>query len=232
SRRVIEARASPAEAGYGYRFATWDAPRRDQPASGGLMPAKKSQEISRPTQITKPKKLKTETAGSFPIPSCHSFLKLERTAIEKCQDEKDHSERVGFADGGRHFRRDIRGSTEGGTQTDQECHHEAEDEFRKALPDLRDLGFIRCHVDMVGPDIAEHEGPDVDERVDEYFHGGSGAEDPARLISHALGCRFRQNQRFGDAAASDRRTIGFDRQSNPGACDQWLLPEKSLCQER
>src|SRR5262252_10188790 len=30
------------------------APRNDQPASGGLMPLKNSQEIIRPTQITKP----------------------------------------------------------------------------------------------------------------------------------------------------------------------------------
>jgi hypothetical protein len=31
----------------------------DQPASGGLMPAKNSQEISKPTQITKPNRLMT-----------------------------------------------------------------------------------------------------------------------------------------------------------------------------
>src|SRR5215470_8264206 len=35
------------------------APRNDQPASGGLMPLKNSQEIMRPTQITKPNRLMT-----------------------------------------------------------------------------------------------------------------------------------------------------------------------------
>src|SRR5258707_13976947 len=35
------------------------APRNVQPASGGLMPLKNSQEISRPTQITKPNRLMT-----------------------------------------------------------------------------------------------------------------------------------------------------------------------------
>src|SRR5262245_54135044 len=35
------------------------APLKDQPASGGLMPLKNSQEISRPTQITKPNRLTT-----------------------------------------------------------------------------------------------------------------------------------------------------------------------------
>src|SRR5215831_11341504 len=33
------------------------APRNGQPASGGLMPLKNSQEIMRPTQITKPNRL-------------------------------------------------------------------------------------------------------------------------------------------------------------------------------
>src|SRR5262245_19864724 len=35
------------------------APRNGQPASGGLMPLKNSQEIMRPTQITKPNRLMT-----------------------------------------------------------------------------------------------------------------------------------------------------------------------------
>src|SRR2546430_16930772 len=62
---------------------------------------------------------------------------------------------------------------------------------------------------MVGPDIAEHEGPDADENVDEHFHRGGGAEDPARLVVHALARRLRQNQGFGNAAAGNRRTARF-----------------------
>src|SRR5262245_29937193 len=85
---------------------------------------------------------------------------------------------------------------------------------------------------MVGPDIAEHEGPDADENVDEHFHRGGGAEDPARLIGHALRRGLRQDQRFGDAAARDRRAFGFDGKSDPGARDQRLLPQERLRQER
>src|SRR5262249_6393450 len=44
-----------ADIGFRHRY----APRNDQPASGGLMPLKNSQEIMRPTQITKPNRLMT-----------------------------------------------------------------------------------------------------------------------------------------------------------------------------
>src|SRR5262249_46973947 len=59
------------------------APRNVQPASGGLMPLKNSQEISRPTHVTKPNRLMTWRGAGVPKPSCHSFLKLDRTPIEK-----------------------------------------------------------------------------------------------------------------------------------------------------
>src|SRR5262249_17330049 len=59
------------------------APRNGQPASGGLMPLKNSQEIMRPTQIPKPKRLMKETAASLPMPPSHNSLKLDRTPIEK-----------------------------------------------------------------------------------------------------------------------------------------------------
>src|SRR5262249_23134706 len=54
-----------------------------QLASGGLTPLKNSHEISSPTQITKPNRLTRYTAARLPMPSCQSFLKLERTPIEK-----------------------------------------------------------------------------------------------------------------------------------------------------
>src|SRR6516225_9467128 len=140
---------------------------------------------------------------------------------EERQDEKDHPERVGFADRGGDFGGDIRRSTERKVETDHEGHHEAEDELREALPDFGDSRLVRRDVDMVGPDVAENEGPDADENVDEHFHRSGGAEDPSRLIRHALRRRLRQDQRFGDAAAGDRRAVGLDGKSDPatsGSC--------------
>src|SRR5262249_61014775 len=98
------------------------------------------------------------------------------------QDEKDHPERVGFADRDGDLRGDIRRSTERKVETDHERQHEAEDELREALPDLHDFSLVRRHVDMVGPDIAEAETPAANEKVDEHLHPGGGAENPSRWI--------------------------------------------------
>src|SRR5262249_5605514 len=65
-----------------------------QLAKGGLTPLKNSQEISRPTQITKPNRLTKYTAASRPMPSCQSFLKLESTPIEKKVRMKNTTRKV------------------------------------------------------------------------------------------------------------------------------------------
>ena len=49
---------------------------------------------------------------------------------------------------------------------------------------------------MVGPDIAENEGPDPDEDVDEHLNGSGRRQNPARLILDAFGRRLGQNKRF------------------------------------
>src|SRR6201999_4056987 len=113
-----------------------------------------------------------------------------------------------------------------------ENQDEAEDEFWESLPDLDRLCLVRSLVDVVGPDVAEDERPHADEDIDEDLYRGGGGENPARLIADAFRRRLRHDERFGDAAARDRSTIGLDRQPDPCAGHQRLLPQEGLRQER
>src|SRR6478672_2468380 len=113
---------------------------------------------------------------------------------EERQDEEDDAEGVGLADRGGHLGRDIRRRAEHEIEASHEGDDEADDELRKTLPDLMRLGRFASGVDVVGPDVAQHEGPDPDEDVDEYLDRRGGAEDPAGLILHTLGGVLRENK--------------------------------------
>jgi hypothetical protein len=92
--------------------------------------------------------------------------------------------------------------------------------------------LVGCPVDVIGPDVAEHEGPDADEDVDEHLDRRGRAENPASLIFDALGCVLRENQGLGDGAAGDRRAVGLDGEAHPGAGHERLMRQESLRQER
>src|SRR5664280_1680895 len=156
----------------------------------------------------------------------------EHADREEGQDEKDDAEGVSFAHRGRNFGGNRRRGAEREIEADQERRHEAEDELREALPDLGRLRLILGDVDVVGPDVAEDEGPDADEDVDEHLHGGGGRENPAGLIFDAFGRILRQDQRLGDTAAGNRRAVGLHRKADPGAGHQRLVPQEGLRQER
>ena len=85
---------------------------------------------------------------------------------------------------------------------------------------------------MVGPDVAEHEGPDADENVDEYFDRRRGAQNPARLVVDAFGRVLREDQRLGNAAGGDGGAVGLNGKAHPGAGDQRLMRQECLRDER
>ena len=94
------------------------------------------------------------------------------------------------------------------------------------------LSGSRRDVDVIGPDVAEHEGPDADEDVDEHLDGRRGAENPARLIVDALGRILGEDQRFGNAARRHGGAVGLHRKPHPGAGDQRFVREIGLRDER
>src|SRR5450631_3115046 len=156
----------------------------------------------------------------------------EHADREEGQDEEDDAEGVRLAHRGGNLGGNRRRGAEREIETDREGRHEAENELREPLPDLGRLRLILGDVDVVGPDVAEDEGPDADEDVDEHLHGGGGGQNPARLILDAFGRVLRQDQRLGYAAAGNRRAVGLHRQADPGARHQRLVPQEGLRQER
>src|SRR4029079_7282816 len=87
-------------------------------------------------------------------------------------------------------------------------------------------------VNVIGPDVAQHEGPDADEDVDEHLDRGGGAEHPTGLILHALSCVLRENERLVDAAGRNSGAIGFDCKSHPGTRHHRLMCKEGLRDER
>ena len=75
---------------------------------------------------------------------------------EEGQDEEDHPEDVGLADGGGAALAMAGRRRAAPAQADRERREEAEDEFREALPDFDGLALSPAvgDVDVIGPDIA------------------------------------------------------------------------------
>src|SRR5215471_18790851 len=119
--------------------------------------------------------------GEFAKPFLPERLEIRQHADgEESQNEEDDAKRVGLADRRRHLLGDVGRRAERKIKSDGERDHEADDEFREALPDFQGacLVLIARDVDVVGPDVAEHERPDADKDVDEDLDGRGGAENP------------------------------------------------------